>query len=85
MVNQNKLETAVKTVTVLGTGIMGTPIGKNLQKAFEIRVWAHGVAESLTIAKELVFNPELVVDVVTGGPVDNPYFQTSGLIGKKSE
>lgn len=35
----------------------------------------HGVAESLTIAKELGVDPSLVVDVVTGGPMDNPYFQ----------
>ncbi|GAB0167059.1 NAD(P)-dependent oxidoreductase [Lysinibacillus sp. CTST325] len=35
----------------------------------------HGVAESLTIAKELGVDPALVVDVVTGGPMDNAYFQ----------
>ncbi|MCY9545695.1 NAD(P)-dependent oxidoreductase [Lysinibacillus xylanilyticus] len=35
----------------------------------------HGVAESLTIAKELGVDPALVVDVVTGGPMDNTYFQ----------
>jgi 3-hydroxyisobutyrate dehydrogenase len=35
----------------------------------------HGVAESLTIAKQLGIDPTLVVDVVTGGPMDNAYFQ----------
>lgn len=35
----------------------------------------HGVAESLSLAKELGIDPNLVVDVVTGGPMDNAYFQ----------
>lgn len=36
----------------------------------------HGLAESLALAKGLGVDPELVVDVVTGGPMDNGYFQT---------
>ncbi|NML27579.1 NAD(P)-dependent oxidoreductase [Zoogloea dura] len=36
----------------------------------------HGLAESLALAKGLGIDPALVVDVVTGGPMDNGYFQT---------
>lgn len=35
----------------------------------------HGVAESLALAKGLGVDPALVVDVVSGGPMDNAYFQ----------
>ncbi|WP_042472584.1 NAD(P)-dependent oxidoreductase [Bacillus ndiopicus] len=35
----------------------------------------NGVAESLSLAKELGIDPALVIDVVTGGPMDSPFFQ----------
>ena len=35
----------------------------------------HGLAESLALAKGLGVDPALVVDVVTGGPMDSGYFQ----------
>lgn len=35
----------------------------------------HGTAETLAIAKELGVDPALVVDAVTGGPLDSGYFQ----------
>ncbi|MFU2048818.1 NAD(P)-dependent oxidoreductase [Bordetella hinzii] len=35
----------------------------------------HGLAESLVLAKGLGVDPALVVDVVTGGPMDSGYFQ----------
>lgn len=35
----------------------------------------HGVAESLALARGLQVDPALFVSVVTGGPMDNPYFQ----------
>ena len=35
----------------------------------------HGTAESLAIAKALGVDPALVVDAVTGGPLDSGYFQ----------
>lgn len=35
----------------------------------------HGVAESLSIAEGLGIDPALVIDVVTGGPMDSGYFQ----------
>ncbi|SSW65127.1 NAD(P)-dependent oxidoreductase [Achromobacter agilis] len=35
----------------------------------------HGLAESLALAKGLDIDPALVVDVVTGGPMDSAYFQ----------
>lgn len=36
----------------------------------------HGLAESLLLAKALGVDPALVVDVVSGGPMDSGYFQT---------
>jgi len=35
----------------------------------------HGLAESLALARGLGVDPALVVDVVTGGPMDSGYFQ----------
>ncbi|WP_119731105.1 NAD(P)-dependent oxidoreductase [Thermomonospora amylolytica] len=36
----------------------------------------HGTAESLALAEALGVDPRLVIDVVTGGPLDSGYFQT---------
>lgn len=36
----------------------------------------HGTAEALTIARALGVDPALVVEVVTGGPLDSGYFQS---------
>lgn len=36
----------------------------------------HGVAETLAIARALGVDPALVVDAITGGPLDSAYFQT---------
>ncbi|SFL52085.1 NAD(P)-dependent oxidoreductase [Methylobacterium pseudosasicola] len=38
----------------------------------------HGTAESLAIAKVLGLNPALVIEAVTGGPLDSPYVQAKG-------
>ncbi|MBB4000827.1 NAD(P)-dependent oxidoreductase [Aureimonas pseudogalii] len=35
----------------------------------------HGTAETLSIAKALGIDPALVIDAVTGGPLDSGYFQ----------
>ncbi|QRM32781.1 NAD(P)-dependent oxidoreductase [Microvirga sp. VF16] len=35
----------------------------------------HGTAETLAIAKALGVDPELVIEAVTGGPLDSGYFQ----------
>ncbi|MFT3802596.1 MAG: NAD(P)-dependent oxidoreductase [Burkholderiaceae bacterium] len=52
-------------------------VGSRLKLA--LNTWAfaltHGLAESLALAKGLGVDPALVVDVVTGGPMDNGYFQ----------
>lgn len=44
-----------------------------------LNVWVaaltHGVAESLAVARSLGVAPELVVDVVSGGPMDSGFFQ----------
>jgi 3-hydroxyisobutyrate dehydrogenase len=38
----------------------------------------HGIAESLRIAQGLGVDPHYVIDVVTGGPMDNAYLQMKG-------
>lgn len=38
-------------------------------------VLTHGIAESLRLAEGLGIDPSLVVDVVTGGPMDSGFFQ----------
>lgn len=38
----------------------------------------HGVAESLSIAKGLGIDPALVLEAITGGPLDSGYFQSKG-------
>ena len=35
----------------------------------------HGLAESLALARVLGVDPALVIDAVTGGPMDSGYFQ----------
>ncbi|AYW44729.1 NAD(P)-dependent oxidoreductase [Tetragenococcus koreensis] len=56
--------------------------GKSSRLKLALNSWVfaltHGVAESLTIAKELGVDPSLVMDVITGGPMDTPYFQQKG-------
>ncbi|GMA08032.1 dehydrogenase [Tetragenococcus halophilus subsp. flandriensis] len=56
--------------------------GKSSRLKLALNSWVfaltHGVAESLTIAKELGVDPQLVMDVITGGPMDTPYFQQKG-------
>lgn len=54
-------------------------IGASSRLKLALNNWAfaltHGLAESLAIAKGLGVDPALVVDVVTGGPMDSGYFQ----------
>lgn len=54
-------------------------IGASSRLKLALNSWAfaltHGLAESLAIAKGLGVDPALVVDVVTGGPIDSGYFQ----------
>lgn len=44
-----------------------------------LNAWAfaltHGIAESLALAKGLGVDPSLVIDVVSGGPMDSDFFQ----------
>jgi 3-hydroxyisobutyrate dehydrogenase len=53
--------------------------GTSSRLKLALNSWAfaltHGIAESLRIAKGLEVDPALVVDVVTGGPMDSGYFQ----------
>jgi len=53
--------------------------GTSSRLKLALNSWAfaltHGIAESLRIAKGLEVDPSLVVDVVTGGPMDSGYFQ----------
>lgn len=54
-----------------------TGVSSRLKLALNNWVFAltHGLAESLALAKGLGVDPQLVVDVVTGGPMDSAYFQ----------
>lgn len=54
-----------------------TGISSCLKLALNSWVFAltHGLAESLALAKGLGVDPALVVDVVTGGPMESGYFQ----------
>jgi 3-hydroxyisobutyrate dehydrogenase len=53
--------------------------GASSRLKLALNSWAfaltHGLAESLALAKGLGVDPALVVDVVTGGPMDSGYFQ----------
>ncbi|MFJ6650508.1 NAD(P)-dependent oxidoreductase [Streptomyces sp. NPDC091290] len=51
--------------------------GSRLKVALNSLVFAltHGAAESLSLAKALGVDPQLVVDVVTGSPLDSKFFQ----------
>ncbi|UPL21401.1 NAD(P)-dependent oxidoreductase [Alcaligenes faecalis] len=54
-------------------------VGASSRLKLALNNWAfaltHGLAESLVLAKGLGVDPTLVVDVVTGGPMDSGYFQ----------
>ena len=41
-------------------------------------VLTHGIAESLAIASALGVDPHLVIDALTGGPLDSGYLQSKG-------
>lgn len=53
--------------------------GASTRLKLALNTWAfaltHGLAESLALARALGVDPALVVDVVTGGPMDSGYFQ----------
>ena len=53
--------------------------GTSSRLKLALNSWAfaltHGLAESLALAKGLGVDPALVVDAVTGGPMDSGYFQ----------
>ncbi|MBH5338710.1 NAD(P)-dependent oxidoreductase [Streptomyces pactum] len=59
--------------------------GSRLKLALNTLVLAltHGTAESLAVAKALGVDPALVVEVVSGGPLDSGYFRTkaSAMLG----
>ncbi|WP_448204862.1 NAD(P)-dependent oxidoreductase [Azospirillum sp. sgz302134] len=52
--------------------------GSRIKLALNAFVFAltHGTAETLAIAKALGIDPALVIDAVTGGPLDSGYFQS---------
>lgn len=54
-------------------------VGASSRLKLALNNWAfaltHGLAESLALAKGLGVDPNLVVDVVSGGPMDSGYFQ----------
>lgn len=54
-------------------------VGDSSRLKLALNAWAfaltHGLAESLALAKGLALDPNLVVEAVTGGPMDSGYFQ----------
>ncbi len=55
-------------------------VSSRLKLALNAYVFAltHGTAETLAIARALGVDPALVIDAVTGGPLDSGYFQGKG-------
>ncbi|MEC0176786.1 NAD(P)-dependent oxidoreductase [Paenibacillus favisporus] len=55
-------------------------ISSRLKLALNAFVFAltHGTAETLVIAKALGVDPALVIEAITGGPLDSGYFQSKG-------
>lgn len=53
--------------------------GDSSKLKLALNSWAfaltHGIAESISLAEGLGVDPKLIIDVVTGGPMDNLYFQ----------
>ncbi|MEV4442162.1 NAD(P)-dependent oxidoreductase [Streptomyces sp. NPDC049577] len=69
----------MKTVAVLGTGIIGAPVARNLREAFAVRVWnrtrtkadalaASGGIEVYESAADAVAGADVVVTVLKDGP-----------------
>ncbi|RYB96851.1 NAD-binding protein, partial [Ciceribacter ferrooxidans] len=45
----------------------------------------HGTAETLAIARALGVDPALVIEALTGGPLDSGYFQAKGAAMLKGD
>lgn len=59
--------------------IVSTRVGDSSRLKLVLNSWvltlANGVAESLAIAQGLGVDPAAFIDVVSGGPLDSPFFQ----------
>lgn len=68
--------------------VSGTPgASSRLKLALNAYVFAltHGTAETLAIAKALGVDPALVVEAITGGPLDSGYFRAKGAAMLKGD
>ncbi|GCD94532.1 NAD(P)-dependent oxidoreductase [Embleya hyalina] len=67
-----------RTMWVGEDGTSGTASRLKLVLNTWVLALTHGVGETLALAKGLEVDPKLVFDAITGGPLDNPYFQLKG-------
>lgn len=69
----------LKTIAVLGTGIIGAPVARNLQKHFAVRVWNRTRAKAEALAlygvdvfdtpREAVDGADIIITLLKDGPV----------------
>jgi len=72
-----------KSVAVLGTGIMGLPMARNLASAgLEVNAWIQSltaaVGQSIALAEGLGVEPSTFLEVIDGTPTGSPYAQLKG-------
>ena len=86
----------IKTVTLIGTGIMGAPMARNIAKAgFEVTVWnrtrdkAEKLADVATVAdnpRDAVKNADAIITMVDNSPiVTEIYFGERGVAEASKE
>lgn len=64
-----------RTLWIAADGVSGAASCLKLVLNTWVIALTHGVGEALALAKELNVDPGHFVDIVTGGPMDNGYFQ----------
>ncbi|WP_066556306.1 NAD(P)-dependent oxidoreductase [Croceicoccus bisphenolivorans] len=88
---QDKRETAQSVFDAIGQKTMWASdtagASSRLKLALNAYVFAltHGTAETLAIARALGVDPALVIEAVTGGPLDSGYFQGKGAAMLKGD
>lgn len=88
---QDKRETAQSVFDAIGQKTLWVSdtagVSSRLKLALNAYVFAltHGTAETLVIARTLGVDPALVIEAVTGGPLDSGYFQGKGAAMLKGD
>lgn len=88
---QDKRETAQSIFDAIGQKTLWVSdtagVCSRLKLALNAYVFAltHGTAETLAIARALGVDPALVIEAVTGGPLDSGYFQGKGAAMLKGD